>query len=99
MKAALPFAILLGIGCATPQLQQAPFATALNWVTQSREYKAVCLQTYANAWEKMAVAAQKESGPWAIVMDLDETVLDNSGYSADLRRAVRPIVRSLGKNG
>jgi 5'-nucleotidase (lipoprotein e(P4) family) len=87
VKAALPFAplaILLGIGCTTPQLQRAPFATALNWVTQSREYKAVCLQTYANAWEKVAVAAQKESGPWAIVMDLDETVLDNSGYQRHL---------------
>ena len=76
------FAILLGIGCTTPK--PASFSTALNWVTQSHEYKAVCLQTYANAWEKMAVAAQKESGPWAIVMDLDETVLDNSGYQRRL---------------
>ena len=84
MKAALPFAILLGIGCTTPQLQRAPFATALNWVTKSREYKAVCLQTYANAWEKVAAAAKKETGPWAIVMDLDETVLDNSGYQRRL---------------
>jgi 5'-nucleotidase (lipoprotein e(P4) family) len=62
----------------------ARFSSALNWVTQSREYKAVCLQTYANAWEKVAAAAQKESGPWAIVMDLDETVLDNSGYQRHL---------------
>jgi 5'-nucleotidase (lipoprotein e(P4) family) len=84
VKATLIFAFagLLGMGCATPQ--SSPFATALNWVTQSREYKAVCLQTYANAWEKVVVAAQKESGPWAIVMDLDETVLDNSGYQRRL---------------
>ena len=82
MLGVITLACLLGIGCATPQ--RAPFATALNWVSQSREYKAVCLQTYANAWEKVATAAQKESGPWAIVMDLDETVLDNSGYQRRL---------------
>ncbi|MBT6449642.1 MAG: hypothetical protein HOK62_02835 [Verrucomicrobiales bacterium] len=70
------------MGCATPQ--RVPFSTALDWVTRSREYKAVCLQTYASALEKVAAAAQKESGPWAIVMDLDETVLDNSGYQRDL---------------
>ena len=75
-------ACLLGIGCATPKT--APFATALNWVTQSREYKAVCLQTYANAWEKVEPAARAEEGKWAIVMDLDETVLDNSGYQRRL---------------
>ena len=84
MKATLIFAFagLLGMGCATPQ--RTPFSTALDWVTRSREYKAVCLQTYASALEKVAAAAQKESGPWAIVMDLDETVLDNSGYQRDL---------------
>ncbi|MDE2714633.1 MAG: hypothetical protein OSB74_09760 [Verrucomicrobiota bacterium] len=84
MKATLIFAFagLLGMGCATPQ--RAPFSTALDWVTRSREYKAVCLQTYASALEKVAAAAQKEPGPWAIVMDLDETVLDNSGYQRDL---------------
>jgi len=73
-----PIVILLGIGCATPP--RAPFATALNWMTKSNEYKAVCLQTYANAWEKVETAAKTESDTWAIVMDLDETVLDNSGY-------------------
>ena len=82
MLGVITLVCLLGIGCTTPP--RAPFATALNWVTQSREYKAVCLQTYANAWEKVAAAAQKESGPWAIVMDLDETVLDNSGYQRRL---------------
>ena len=62
----------------------ARFSSALNWVTKSREYKAVCLQTYANAWEKVAAVAKKQKGPWAIVMDLDETVLDNSGYQRRL---------------
>lgn len=62
----------------------ARFSSALNWITKSREYKAVCLQTYANAWEKLAAAAKSEKGKWVIVMDLDETVLDNSGYQRRL---------------
>ena len=62
----------------------ARFSSALNWVTKSREYKAVCLQTYANAWEKVAAAAKKQKGPWAIVMDVDETVLNNMQYQVEL---------------
>lgn len=88
MKSALPCVfsvILLGVGCTTPKPES--FSTALNWVTQSREYKAVCLQTYANAWEKVAAASKNEKGPWAIVMDLDETVLDNSGYQRRLEES------------
>ena len=73
---------MLGIGCVSQKT--APFATALNWITKSREYKAVCLQTYANASEKLEPAVQKELDQWAIVMDLDETVLDNSGYQRQL---------------
>jgi 5'-nucleotidase (lipoprotein e(P4) family) len=82
----IALACLLGIGCAAlkSKPKTAPFATALNWVTQSREYKAVCLQTYANAWEKVEPAARAEKGNWAIVMDLDETVLDNSSYQRRL---------------
>ncbi len=73
--------ILLAPDPLAAQADKAPkvarFSSALNWITKSREYKAVCLQTYANAWEKVAAAAKKQKGPWAIVMDLDETVLDN----------------------
>lgn len=67
----------------------ARFSLALNWMTQSREYRAVCLQTYAVAWEKVAAAAKEQQGSWAIVMDLDETVLDNSGYQRRLEASGR----------
>jgi len=79
----IPFC-LLGMGCAAPKSETVPFSTALNWITQSSEYKAVCLQTYSSAWEKVEAAARAESGAWAVVMDLDETVLDNSGYQREL---------------
>jgi len=86
VKAIPLLAIGLVIGCAAPKTtpKTAPFATALNWVTQSSEYQAVCRQTFANAWEKVEAAASEATGQWAIVMDLDETVLDNSGYQRQL---------------
>tara|TARA_Y100001934_G_scaffold227649_1_gene273525 strand:- start:1015 stop:1536 length:522 start_codon:yes stop_codon:yes gene_type:complete len=53
-------------------------------MTKSREYKAVWSQTYAVAWEKLTAAAKEQKGSWAIVMDLDETMLDNSDYQRRL---------------
>jgi 5'-nucleotidase (lipoprotein e(P4) family) len=61
-----------------------PTETAIRWVTKSSEYKAVCLQTYAAAWEKIETVATNATGPWAIVMDIDETVLSNGQYQIEL---------------
>src|SRR5438067_3740708 len=50
---------------------------------QSAEYRACCLQTYKLAAEKLAEKLKAlppgEKRP-AVVMDLDETVLDNAGF-------------------
>jgi 5'-nucleotidase (lipoprotein e(P4) family) len=59
---------------------------ALLWATQSAEYEALCLQTYnlATAYVRNEVAAKGltvEGKPVAVVMDLDETVLDNFAYN------------------
>ena len=40
----------------------ASFSTALNWITKSREYQAVCLQTYANAWERLRPLPKSKRG-------------------------------------
>ena len=40
----------------------ASFSTALNWITKSREYQAVCLQTYANAWERLRPLPRSKRG-------------------------------------
>jgi Predicted secreted acid phosphatase len=59
------------------------------YMQTSAEYRAVCLQTYALATERLnerlANAALSDKQP-AVVMDLDETVLDNGGYQAYLDR-------------
>ena len=55
----------------------------VKWVTNSKEYKILCEQIYFNAWKsiKKEVKNSKEA---VIIMDLDETVLDNSKYQIEL---------------
>ena len=62
----------------------APSETAVRWVAMSSEYRAVCEQTYAAAAEKVLAVAAKTDQPWAIVMDVDETVLNNMQYQVEL---------------
>ena len=53
------------------------------WVTESSEYVAICEQIYMNAWFVLRQRLQNLEEP-CIIMDLDETVLDNSQYQVDL---------------
>lgn len=53
------------------------------FVTRSAEYRALCYQAFQTAaWQLKAVSAQSPDAELAVVLDLDETVLDNSPYSA-----------------
>lgn len=55
------------------------------WVQNAAEYRALCYQSYFQAEtilkEKLKKAG-KNSRPKAVVMDIDETILDNSPYQA-----------------
>src|SRR5262249_13477874 len=62
---------------------------ANTWLQTSGEFHALCLQTYRFAGERLAqrLAARRpeaiksgETRRFAVVMDLDETVLDNSAF-------------------
>jgi acid phosphatase len=60
------------------------------WLQTSGEYRASCLQAYRLAGQRLREkldALPKGGKPPAVVMDLDETVLDNSGYGVWLIRA------------
>lgn len=55
-----------------------------NWFQTSGEAKALYLQAYNIATEKLKITLKKPTKkPYSIVLDLDETVLDNSAYSAE----------------
>ncbi len=52
---------------------------ALNWQQQSGEFDALCYQAYNSATRSLEeLAAQEHTRPQAVVLDIDETVLDNS---------------------
>lgn len=54
------------------------------WMQHSAEYRAICLQTYKIAKSALAenIKAKQTDKPSAVVLDIDETVLDNSYYEA-----------------
>jgi 5'-nucleotidase (lipoprotein e(P4) family) len=59
------------------------------YMQTSAEYRACCLQAYGWMAERLRtkLAAMRNDGlPPAIIMDLDETVLDNSGFQSFLDR-------------
>jgi 5'-nucleotidase (lipoprotein e(P4) family) len=65
---------------------------ALVYVQSAAEYRACCLQTYRLAAEKLKLrlaAAPPTNKLPAVVMDLDETVLDNSAFNVAMDRAGR----------
>ena len=91
-------ALLLLAGCATVE-QPATYRPDLGilWVSDSAEYKAAASQTYQVATARLADAMadptwtalvnidQSPNKPLAVILDIDETVLDNSPYQLSLR--------------
>lgn len=61
---------------------------AVLWHQTAAEYKALCYQTYNLSKLQLKAKIQKHAYPYelapAIVMDLDETVVDNSFFNAQL---------------
>ncbi len=52
------------------------------WIQRSAEYDALCLQAYNSATNYLHQMVKEDSAkPWAIVTDIDETVVDNTPVS------------------
>lgn len=65
---------------------------ALHWFRNSAEYKAIAYQTYADATEELealVASGSLEGVDWAVSLDADETVLDNSLHEKE--RAGEPF--------
>jgi 5'-nucleotidase (lipoprotein e(P4) family) len=87
-------------GCRTagPVGPPAPDPAALarvpggvRWVRNSAEYIAAAVQAYGMATRRVdIVAASRPQGGWAVAMDADETVLDNSQYQMERAMANLP---------
>lgn len=73
-------------GRTTPDTLTQEYLTAATlFVQQSAEYRALCYQAYAIAKERVTEIISNGDAlenPPAVILDLDETVLDNSAYTA-----------------
>ena len=82
------------IGAATPGAQApAPQQLGVKYMRDSEEYAALARQTYRMAGDavtRAATAAGRQR--WAVVLDIDETALDNSTYQLE-RGAYQTAVR------
>ncbi|MBW2286551.1 MAG: 5'-nucleotidase, lipoprotein e(P4) family [Deltaproteobacteria bacterium] len=87
------------MGCGAVSSQPTYRRNVTLWATESAEYTAVALQIYATAHQKLADAladpswtasleqeSDYEDLPPAIIVDLDETVLDNRPFQMGLIR-------------
>ena len=85
--------LLLLAGCApaaAPAATSAPSPVAsaarplpleIRWTRQSAEHRAIFAQVYTNAGRVLdSLARGRARGTWAVILDADETVLDNSEY-------------------
>lgn len=92
-------AVVLGLitvtGCAsrapvplmTTDPSPPPAATlppAIHWSRNAAEHSAAFRQTYRVAGERLrSLVAGRSAGSWAVILDADETVLDNSTYQKE----------------
>lgn len=53
---------------------------SITWTRRSAEHRLLFEQIYAGATRALDSLAQGRSGGWAVILDADETVLDNSEY-------------------
>lgn len=64
----------------------AKLSNDIHWVRNSAEYQALTRQVYRQATQRLEASLQdspRPEGSWAVVLDADETVLDNSQYQKE----------------
>lgn len=65
-------------------------AAEVHWVRSSAEYRALALQAWRSAAARLpALVGERAPGRWAVAVDADETLLDNSPYQLQLAQSGR----------
>jgi 5'-nucleotidase (lipoprotein e(P4) family) len=69
-----------------------PAPEAVRWSRDSAEHRAIFVQVYraATAYVERE-AASRTAGSWAVILDADETTIDNSLYQLERAQAGRPF--------
>jgi 5'-nucleotidase (lipoprotein e(P4) family) len=99
LRPAIVLLVVFAAGCAPaaqrsvpppPVAERAVLPEAIRWVRASAEHRALFLQVFAAASDRVReVAATRGRGTWAVILDADETILDNSEYQR--RRAAQGL--------
>lgn len=64
-----------------PAQQNAVLPNDMHWARNSAEHRAIYLEVYRAAGERLrTLAAGRASASWGVILDADETILDNSEY-------------------
>ena len=75
---------------ASPTAGRLPEAVA--WASGSAEHRALFLEVYRAATTSVEKeAGGRAPGTWAVILDADETTIDNSAYQVERARAGRPF--------
>jgi 5'-nucleotidase (lipoprotein e(P4) family) len=75
-------------GAAAKPAAVAALPESITWTRQSAEHDAAFIQAYRMATQSVErQAAGRPAGTWAVVLDADETILDNSIYQVERFRA------------
>ena len=70
----------------------ATVSEAIRWTRGAAEHRALFLQVYSMATARVeSEAARRPAGSWAVVLDADETVIDNSAYQLERARLGKPF--------
>jgi 5'-nucleotidase (lipoprotein e(P4) family) len=98
-RSPLVLAVALTVSCrsAGPIAPQPPAGPtraqlpgAVRWASDSAEHRALFLEVYRAATARVEKEASVRSpGGWAVVLDADETTIDNSAYQIERARAGR----------
>lgn len=72
---------------AAPTASAARLPNDIHWFRNSAEQRALTLQVYRSAGDQLRELARgMTAGTWAVILDADETVLDNSLYQVRITR-------------
>ncbi len=87
----IPAIALVAVACAGAPAVESPAPPSaanaaerhreVHWVRTAAEYRALTVQVYRAAWAAVQeLSAGRDPGTWAVILDADETVLDNSEF-------------------
>lgn len=84
--------LLIASISAPAAAQQATRGLEVKYVRESEEYATLTRQVYRAATQAVETAArQSPQGRWAVVLDVDETSLDNSLYQLEIQAYGQPF--------